>query len=148
MGKRSIDGREKVNSPLTGSRSRHIARVFPFTGCVYNVRILNEVNSRSHGRGVGWDLVITKAAPHSDPRLLMTNLGIKPIDRAIGMFVPINFITIDRISTNFVRSASFDSSTRGDYSLDITVSTISTRDFLFFKIEIFSNFTSILGEKL
>lgn len=78
----------------------------------------------------------------------MTNLGIKPIDRAIGMFVPINFITIDRISTNFVRSASFDSPTRGDYSLDITVSTISTRDFLFFKIEIFSNFTSILGEKL
>lgn len=53
MGKRSIDGREKVNSPLTGSRSRHIARVFPFTGCVYNIRILNEVNSRSRGRGVG-----------------------------------------------------------------------------------------------
>lgn len=97
-----------------------------------------QVNSRSRERSVGWDLVITKAVPHSDPRLLMTNLGIS---RSIVWNVRCHQFyyvarSIDPNSTN---------------SLDITVSTrycwlLSCEIFFsIFKIES-SNFSSIGGK--
>lgn len=70
---------KKVNFLSTGSRLRHIS-TSRARFSLHRMRSHSEwsvqVNSRSRERSVGWDLVITKAVPHSDPRLLMTNLGI------------------------------------------------------------------------